>query len=63
VVDAGGGLVAHVRMDNAWLGSVDVAINKTWTARVFDNTTDDLAKMTQSGQQGLALTRPTTQEL
>lgn len=52
VVDAGGGLVAHVRMDNAWLGSVDIAINKAWTARAFDTATEDLAKLTQSGQQG-----------
>ena len=36
VVDAGGNLVAHVRMDKAWLGSVDIAINKAWTARAFD---------------------------
>jgi hypothetical protein len=34
VVDAGGGLVAHVRMDGAWLGSVDIAINKAWTGSV-----------------------------
>jgi uncharacterized protein GlcG (DUF336 family) len=33
VVDAGGGLIAHVRMDGAWLGSVDISINKAWTAR------------------------------
>jgi uncharacterized protein GlcG (DUF336 family) len=26
--------VAHVRMDGAWLGSVDIAINKTWTGSV-----------------------------
>jgi uncharacterized protein GlcG (DUF336 family) len=52
VVDAGGGLVAHVRMDGAWLGSVDIAINKAWTARAFDTATEDLAGMTQSGQQG-----------
>ena len=55
VVDAGGGLVAHVRMDKAWLGSVDIAINKAWTARAFDTATDDLAKLTQSGQQGFGL--------
>ena len=24
VVDAGGNLVAHVRMDKAWMGSVDI---------------------------------------
>jgi uncharacterized protein GlcG (DUF336 family) len=55
VTDAGGGLIAHVRMDGAWLGSVDIAINKAWTARAFDATTDDLAHMTQSGQQGFGL--------
>src|SRR5277367_2610984 len=50
VVDAGGGLVAHVRMDGAWLGSVDIAINKAWTARAFDMPTEKLAKMAQSGK-------------
>jgi uncharacterized protein GlcG (DUF336 family) len=55
VVDAGGGLVAHVRMDKAWLGSVEIAINKAWTARAFDTATEDLAKLTQSGQQGFGL--------
>jgi uncharacterized protein GlcG (DUF336 family) len=55
VADAGGGLVAHVRMDGAWLGSVDIAINKAWTARAFDLSTEDLASITQSGQQGFGL--------
>src|ERR1700733_11542279 len=55
VIDAGGGLVAHVRMDGAWLGSVDIAINKAWTARAFDASTEDLARVTQSGQQGFGL--------
>jgi uncharacterized protein GlcG (DUF336 family) len=55
VADAGGGLVAHVRMDGAWLGSVDIAINKAWTARAFDMPTDDLARMSQPGQQGFGL--------
>src|ERR1700743_857507 len=50
VADAGGGLVAHVRMDGAWLGSVDIAINKAWTARAFDMATQDLSKMAQSGK-------------
>ncbi len=50
VVDAGGNLVAHVRMDGAWLGSIDIAINKAWTARAFDLPTEDLAKMAQSGR-------------
>ena len=50
VVDAGGNLVAHVRMDGAWLGSIDIAIHKAWTARAFDMPTEDLAKMAQSGK-------------
>jgi uncharacterized protein GlcG (DUF336 family) len=50
VVDAGGGLIAHVRMDGAWLGSVDISINKAWTARAFDMATENLAKMAQSGK-------------
>lgn len=55
VADAGGGLLAHIRMDGAWLGSVDIAINKAWTARAFDMPTDDLSHWTQSGQQGFGL--------
>ncbi len=49
VVDAGGNLVAHVRMDKAWFGSVDISINKAWTARAFDVSTKDLAGFSQSG--------------
>lgn len=55
VADAGGGLVAHARMDGAWLGSVDIAINKAWTARAFDMSTEDLSHLTQSGQQGFGM--------
>jgi uncharacterized protein GlcG (DUF336 family) len=51
VVDAGGNLVAHVRMDGAWIGSVDISINKAWTARAFDISTKDLADNSQPGQQ------------
>src|SRR5579864_3442297 len=49
VVDAGGNLVAHVRMDGAWLGSVDISINKAWTSRAFDVETRTLSKLTQPG--------------
>jgi uncharacterized protein GlcG (DUF336 family) len=55
VVDAGGGLVAHERMDGAWLGSVDIAIDKAWTARAFDLSTEELARFTQSGQSGFGV--------
>jgi uncharacterized protein GlcG (DUF336 family) len=50
VVDAGGSLIAHVRMDGAWLGSIDIAIHKAFTSRAFDMATEDLAKMAQSGK-------------
>jgi uncharacterized protein GlcG (DUF336 family) len=49
VVDAGGNLVAHVRMDHAWMGSVDIAIKKAWTARAFDIDTKTLSTLTQPG--------------
>jgi len=49
VVDAGGNLVAHVRMDRAWMGSVDISIKKAWTSRAFDVATRDLAKLAQPG--------------
>jgi uncharacterized protein GlcG (DUF336 family) len=51
VADAGGNLVAHVRMDGAWLGSIDISIKKAYTARAFDITTKDLATHSQSGGQ------------
>ncbi len=51
VVDEGGNLVAHVRMDRAWIGSVDISINKAWTARAFDISTKDLGENSQSGDQ------------
>ena len=50
VVDAGGSLIAHIRMDGAWLGSIDIAIHKAFTSRAFDMATQDLAKMAQSGK-------------
>lgn len=51
VADEGGNLVAMVRMDGAWLGSVDIAINKAYTARAFDISTKELAELSQSGDQ------------
>jgi uncharacterized protein GlcG (DUF336 family) len=50
VVDSGGALISHVRMDGAWLGSIDISINKAFTARAFDMSTDDLSKASQSGE-------------
>ena len=51
VADGGGNLVAHVRMDNAWIGSIDISINKAFTSRAFDIATKDLAAHSQSGGQ------------
>src|SRR5450755_3649063 len=51
VADAGGNLVAHVRMDKAWMGSIDISIKKAWTSRAFDIATKDLAQHSQSGGQ------------
>ena len=51
VVDAGGNLVAHARMDNAWIGSIDISINKAFTSRAFDISTKDLATPSQPGGQ------------
>ncbi|MEH2450055.1 GlcG/HbpS family heme-binding protein [Nostoc sp.] len=51
VVDAGGNLVAHIRMDGAWIGSIDISINKAFTARAFDLSTKSLAEDAQPGKQ------------
>ena len=49
VVDAGGSLKAFVRMDNAWIGSIDIAIKKAKTARFFDMPTGEVGKLSQPG--------------
>jgi uncharacterized protein GlcG (DUF336 family) len=51
VVDAGGNLVSHVRMDGAWIGSIDISINKAFTARAFDISTAELSEQSQPGRQ------------
>jgi uncharacterized protein GlcG (DUF336 family) len=49
VVDAGANLKAFVRMDGAWLGSIDIAQRKARTARFFDLPTGELGKLSQPG--------------
>lgn len=49
IVDAGANLKAFTRMDDAWLGSIDIAIRKARTARMFDMNTGELGKMSQPG--------------
>lgn len=51
VVDAGGNLIAHVRQDGAWIGSIDISIKKAWTSRAFDIQTKDLGDNSQPNQQ------------
>lgn len=51
VADGGANQIAHVRMDGAWLGSIDISINKAFTARAFDISTKELAQPSQPGQQ------------
>lgn len=49
IVDAGANLKAFCRMDNAWLGSVDIAIKKAKTARFFDMESGDIGQLSQPG--------------
>lgn len=50
IVDAGNNLLAFVRMENAWLGSIDIAQGKAFSARAFDMPTKDLGTMAQPNQ-------------
>jgi len=49
VVDAGANLKAFVRMDGAWLGSIDIACRKARTARYFDMNTGQIGQLSQPG--------------
>jgi uncharacterized protein GlcG (DUF336 family) len=49
VVDAGTNLVAFAKMDNAWLGSIDIAQRKARTARYFNMPTGKIGELSQPG--------------
>ena len=49
IVDEGANLKAFGRMEDAWLGSIDIAIKKAKTARYFDMPTGDLGQASQPG--------------
>ena len=51
VTDEGANLVAFIRMEGAWIGSIDIAQKKAFTSRAFDISTKDLATYSQSGNQ------------
>lgn len=50
VVDAGANLKAFGRMDDAWLGSIDISMRKARTARYFDMQTSELSPIVQPGE-------------
>ena len=51
IVDAGANLVAFARMDDAWIGSIDIALRKARTARYFNMETGEIGKLSQPGGQ------------
>lgn len=51
VVDEGANLISHIRMDGAWIGSINIAINKAFTSRAFNISTKELADNSQPGDQ------------
>lgn len=50
VVDAGANLKTFVRMDGAFLGSIDLAIKKATTSRLFNMPTGTLGELSQPGK-------------
>jgi uncharacterized protein GlcG (DUF336 family) len=50
VVDVGGNLIAQQRMDNALLVSIDISLNKAYTAVAVKMPTHELASASQPGQ-------------
>lgn len=49
IVDAGVNLVAFARMDDAWIGSIDLALRKARTARYFNMESGEIGKLSQPG--------------
>ena len=50
VVDSGANLKAFMRMDDAWVGSIDIAIKKAKTACFFTMGSGELGKLSQPGK-------------
>jgi uncharacterized protein GlcG (DUF336 family) len=50
VVDSGANLKAFLRMDDAWVGSIDIAIKKAKTAVFFMMPTGQIGKLSQPGK-------------
>jgi uncharacterized protein GlcG (DUF336 family) len=50
VVDSGANLKAFLRMDDAWVGSIDIAVKKAKTAVFFGMPTGEIGKLSQPGK-------------
>lgn len=50
VTNEEGTLIVNRRMDRAWLGSIDIARNKAYTAACYEMTTEDLGEAAQPGE-------------
>lgn len=55
VIDAGGNLIAHARMDGAWADSLDISLHKAWTDGASDMATQELGQIAQAGQSWFAI--------
>lgn len=49
IVDSGADLKAFHRMDDAWVGSIDIAVKKAKTAVFFGMPTGEIGKLSQPG--------------
>lgn len=49
VVDSGANVKAFARMDDAWVGSIDIAIKKARTACLFGMPTGQIGQLSQPG--------------
>lgn len=49
VVDAGTNLIAFAKMDDAWIGSIDISQKKARTARYFNMDTGAIGQLSQPG--------------
>ena len=50
VLDSGRNLKSFARMDAAWLGSIEIAVDKAYTSASFELSTEDLTSQAQPGQ-------------
>jgi uncharacterized protein GlcG (DUF336 family) len=55
VVDEGGHLIAHIRMDGAWRGGADLAFRKAYTSCALEMQTKELVNLTRSGEECMGI--------